>query len=225
MEIIANSVLNLLSEHRYIFSFLGALFEGTYIMILTGVLFKFGYFKFWGLITALTAGYFLNGVGFYLIGRIGGHRVLEKWGKRLHITRKLLEKLEEYFKKHSIKTLFIARITYGLSIPTFIIAGSFKMRLRKFFLVNLIGGLIWVFTMLGLGYVFGVSYKALGVITKTVSIGLVIALFVIIVLLSILIIYWLRKFAKMKFIKRLENHRFMFLRGVGKMITNFTNKK
>jgi len=225
MEIIANSVLNLLSEHRYIFSFLGALFEGTYIMILTGVLFKFGYFKFWGLITVLTAGYFLNGVGFYLIGRIGGHQVLEKWGKRLHITRKLLEKLEEYFKKHSIKTLFITRITYGLSIPSFIIAGSFKMKWKKFIVVNLVAAIVWVLGMVGLGYVFGVSYKALGVVTKTVSIGLVIALFVIIVLFSVLIIHWLRKFAKMKFIKKLENHRFIFLRGVGKMITNFTNKK
>jgi len=225
MELIANSVLNLLSEHRYIFSFLGALFEGTYIMILTGVLFKFGYFKFWGLITALIAGYFLNGVGFYLIGRMGGHRVLEKWGKRLHITRKLLEKLEEYFKKHSIKTLFITRITYGLSIPAFIIAGSFKMKWKKFIVVNLVAAIVWILGMVGLGYVFGVSYKALGVVTKTITVGLTIALFTIIVLISILIVYWLRKFAKMKFIKKLENHRFMFLRGVGKMITNFTNKK
>jgi membrane protein DedA with SNARE-associated domain len=225
MEIIANSILNLLSEHRYIFSFLGALFEGTYIMILTGVLFKFGYFKFWGLITVLTAGYFLNGVGFYLIGRIGGHRVLEKWGKRLHITRKLLEKLEEYFKKHSIKTLFITRITYGLSIPTFIIAGSFKMKWKKFIVVNLVAAIVWILGMVGLGYVFGVSYKALGVVTKTVSIGLVIALFVIIVLFSILIIYWLRKFAKTKFIKGLENHRFMFLRGVGTVISKLVNNK
>ena len=224
MELIANSILNLLSEHRYIFSFLGALFEGTYIMILAGVLFKFGYFKFWGLIVVLTAGYFLNGIVFYLIGRIGGRQILEKWGKRLRITRKLLEKLEGYFKKHSVKTLFITRITYGLSIPSFIIAGSFRMKLRKFMLVNLVAAVVWILGMVGLGYVFGVSYKALGVITKTVSIALVIILFVIIVLFSILVIHWLRRFAKMKFIKKLENHRFMFLRGVGKMITNLNKR-
>ena len=47
MEIVStNSVLNLLYQHRYIFVFLGALFEGTFIMILAGVLYKFGYFKF-----------------------------------------------------------------------------------------------------------------------------------------------------------------------------------
>ena len=224
MELIANSVLNLLSEHRYIFSFLGALFEGTYIMILTGVLLKFGYFKFWGLITVLIIGYFLNGMGFYLIGRVGGHQILEKWVKRLRITRKLLEKLEDYFKKHSVKTLFITRVTYGLSIPSFIIAGSFKMKLRKFMIVNLVAAIVWIAGTVGLGYVFGVSYTALGIVTKTVSIGLVVAFFVIIILLSVLVVYWLRRFAKMKFIRKLENNRFTFLRGVGKMITNFANK-
>ncbi len=220
MELIANSFLNLLYEHRYIFSFLGALFEGAYIMILAGVLFKFGYFKFWGLITVLLIGYFLNGFGLYLIGRIGGHRVLEKWGRKFRLTEKLLDKLEKYLKKHSFKALLISRVTYGLSVPTFLIAGSFKMKLRKFLFANLVGAFVWVFVMLGLGYVFGVSYKVLGVITKTVSIVLVIVLFIVIIFISILIVHWLGRFARTKFIKRLENHRFAFLGGVGRVISN-----
>jgi len=225
MEIIANSVLNLLAEHRYIFAFLGALFEGTYIMILAGVLFKFGYFNFWGLIVVLIVGYFINGFGLYLIGRTGGHQVLDKWGKRLHITKKLLEKLEEYFKKHSVKTLFITRITYGLSMPVLIIAGSFKMKWKKFVLVTMVATLVWVLALFGLGYVFGISYKALSVVTKSITLGLTIALFVIIISASVLIVYWLRKFARARFIKKLENHRFMFLRGIGAVINKLNSNK
>jgi membrane protein DedA with SNARE-associated domain len=225
MELIINSILNLLHEHWYIFAFLGALFEGTYIMILAGVLYKFGYFNFWGLIGVLSLGYFINGLFFYLIGRWGGQQILEKWIKKLHITRKLFEKLEAYFEKHSVKTLFITRITYGLSIPTLIIAGSFKMKLKKFILVTIVAGFVWIFVMLGVGYIFGISYEAIGSIAKGIATGFAVFLFIVAISLSILIIYWLRKSAKIKFLRRLENHRFAFLRGIGKMISGFNNKK
>lgn len=225
MEIIANSILNLLYEHRYIFSFLGALFEGTYVMILAGVLYKFGYFKLWGVMIVLLGGYFLNGIMFYTIGRTGGNTALEKWRNRFHLTKKILLKLEEYFKKHSIKTIFITRITYGLSGPTMIIAGSFKMKWKKFLTVNLISSLVWVLIIFGLGYVFGTSFKALGEITRGIAIGVVVALFILTASISIFIIYWIKHFTKIKFIKRLENNRFQFFRKVGDLINYLINKK
>lgn len=225
MELIANSILNLLYEHRYIFSFLGALFEGTYIMILGGVLYKFGYFKLWGVLVILLSGYVLNGVMFYLMGRMGGNTALEKWGGRFHLTKKLLAKLEDYFKKHSIKTIFITRITYGLSGPTMMIAGSFKMKWKKFLIVNLVASLIWVLIMFGLGYVFGTSFKALGEITKGIAIGAVIALFILTVSLSVFVVYWIKHFTKIKFLKRLENNRFQFFRKIGSLINVLINKK
>jgi membrane protein DedA with SNARE-associated domain len=225
MELIANPIANLLYEHRYIFAFLGALLEGTYIMILAGVLFKLGYFKFWGLIAVLGLGYFLNGFAIYLIGRFGGHQILVKWGRKLHLTKKLLEKLETHFKKHSFKTLFITRLTYGLSFASFIIAGSFKMKLKKFLFVNLAGTIVWVLGMFGLGYLFGVSYEALRVVTKGITIGLTIVLVVIIIIISTLIVYWLRRLAKSRFLKRLENNRFQFLRQIGVLISNSFDKK
>lgn len=224
MEIIANSILNLLYEHRYIFSFLGALFEGTYVMILAGVLYKFGYFKLWGVMLVLLGGYVLNGIMFYLIGRMGGNTALEKWGSRFHLTKKILEKLENYFKKHSIKTIFVTRITYGLSGPTMIIAGVFKMKWKKFITVNLISSLVWVLVIFGLGYVFGSSFKALGEITRGIAIGAVVALFILTVSISVFVVFWIKHFTKIKFLKRLENNRFQFFRKIGNLINNLINK-
>jgi len=223
MEIVStNSVFNLLYTHRYIFAFLGAVFEGTFIMILAGVLYKFGYFKFWALTTVLISGYFINGLIFYLIGKYGGNKILEKWGKRAHLTKNLIEKLEEYFKNHSAKTLFITRITYGFSMWAFIIAGSFKMKFKKFFIVSIIAAIVWVTILLGLGYIFGVSYRALGVITKTITVGLGIVFFAFIIAVSILIVYWLRKFTQTRFIEKLaQNNQSSLLRWLGKKITKF----
>lgn len=226
MEVIDNSILRLLYEHRYVFAFLGALFEGTFIMILAGVLHKLGYFKFWALFSVLLSGYFLNGVIWYLIGKYGGNHVLEKWGKRLHLTKNLIEKLEEYFKNHSVKTLFITRITYGFGMLSFMIAGSFKMKFKKFAAVSLTAAIVWVSGLFIVGYIFGASYIALSVVAKGIRVGLIIVLFAVIILISFLILYWLRRFAKTKFIQNLsENNDSDFLRWIGKKISNFGNNK
>jgi len=223
MDILLNSVGNLLYEHRYIFSFLGAFFEGNYIMIVTGVLYKFGYFKFWGLVAVLSSGYFLGAVMYYFIGRVAGNRILEKWTKKGRVTRNFLLKLENYFKKHSVKTVFLARITYGLGIIILIMAGSFKMKWKKFLLASLVGSIVWVFIALSLGYVFGISYEVLSKITKTIAVGLAAAVFVIIGLIFFFIIYWLIRLFKKRFIKKLDNNRVQFIKKIGTVINNFIN--
>src|SRR4030042_4102270 len=226
MEYIDNSILRLLYEHRYIFAFLGALFEGTFIMLFTGVLYKLGYFNFWWLTAVLVFGYFLNGVIWYLVGKYGGNQVLDKWGKRLHVAGNLIDKLEKYFKNHSIKTIFITRITYGFSLLTILIAGSFRMKFKKFLFSSLAASIIWTLGLLGMGFLFGASYKALGVVTKSIAVGFAVILFLAIVLFWILFVYLLRYFARQKFIQDLENHDVGFIRKFGGLINRvFNNKK
>ncbi|MDP2934535.1 MAG: DedA family protein [bacterium] len=226
MEAVDNSILRLLYEHRYIFAFLGAFFEGTYIMLLSGVLFKFGYFKFWGLIAVLFSGYFLNGIAWYLIGRAGGYKVLEKWGKRWHMTRKLIEKLEYYFKHHSIKTIFIARITCGFSMPVLMIAGSLKTRWKKLLSVTFVATIFWIAMLMGLGYVFGLGYSAMGRVMETIATGLTILIFALITLAVIFILYFSTKFMRKKFISGLEKEENSFLEKTGEMFNHlFKDKK
>jgi membrane protein DedA with SNARE-associated domain len=145
-------------------------------------MYKFGYLNFWGTIGVLMIGYMLNGLMYYLIGFLGGNKILEKISKRFRSTRNTLGKLEEYFKEHSNKALFITRITWGVGIPILIMSGSFRMKLKKFLTVTGIATIPWVFVLFGLGYIFGTSYKALGTITKTITIGLAIAIFAGIIL-------------------------------------------
>lgn len=225
METLVGSIGNLLYNHRYIFAFLAAWFEGNYIVIISGVLYKFGFFKFWGIMAVLNVGYFLGGVMYYIIGRVGGNKILDKIGRRMHLTNKLLSGLEKYFKKHSAKTIVITRITYGLAIPALIIAGSFKMKWKKFLLANLISTIIWVFGAFAVGYVFGVSYAALGKITRSIALGLTIVFFIAMVFLSIFIVHWLMSRAKIKFMRRIENNRFHLFKKIGSMVNYLVNGK
>jgi len=217
-----NIVTPFLYNHRYIFAFLGALFEGTNIMLLGGFLYKLGIFKFWNIIMVLFLGYFLNGYGWYAIGRWGGRSILERWGPRFFLTHERIAKLEDYFKKHTVKALMITRITYGISSYIFIIAGIFKTKAKKFFWCNLIASIIWVFMMFLIGYSFGASYEALSNLVETVAIWLVIVLFVVIILIAIGLVYWLRQKAKRKFLERIVNHKgWKMLKWLGAKIYKF----
>jgi membrane-associated protein len=218
IDIINNSVLKLLYEHRYIFVFLGALFEGTFIMILSGVLFKFGYFSIFDLIVVLTFGYFLNGLCWFFLGKIAGHTIVDKWIKHFKTGKKFADKLEEHFKRHSLKTIFWTRITYGISMFSFMIAGSLKMNWKKFVTVSLLASIGWVLLVGGIGYGFGASLQSLSRVTKGVTIGITLAGALIIILIALSIVYWLRCFARTKFVQELENHDSIILSKIGEFI-------
>ena len=224
METTVNSILGLLYEHRYIFSFLAGFVEGAYSFVLLGVLLKFGYFNFWYLICLMILGYFLNSIIYYLLGYWGGEKIIDKFIKRFRITRKLLDKIEIHFKKHNIKIIFITRILYGISIPVLLIAGAFKMKKKDFLIASFFASIVWVLIVLVVGYGLGTGYEVIGTAVKKIAEGLTIIAIIILVLLSILIIYWLKKITKLKFIKNLENNKFAFFRKIGKVINNGKNK-
>lgn len=225
MDVIHSSVLQLLYEHRYIFAFAGAMLEGNFTIILCGLLFKFGYFNIWGLFAAVVTGYFMNGLLWYFLGRIFGHTIIEKWIKKFKTGRKVADKLEHYFQQHSAKTIFFTRITYGVSMLSFMIAGSMKMNFKKFLIVSLIGCIGWVLITAGLGYGFGAGFQTLNRATQGLAWGIAIAIGVLIFLASLSAIYWMRYFARTQFIKDLENHDSPILSKTGEFIRRAFHRK
>jgi membrane protein DedA with SNARE-associated domain len=222
---INSSVLQLLYEHRYVFAFLAAMLEGTFIMVLGGVLFKFGYFNLWHLLAVLIVGYFLNGLFWYLLGRIGGHHVIEKFIKRFKAGKRGMDKLEAYFNRHSTKTLFLTRITYGIGMFTFMIAGSLKMKFKKFVLINTVTTIIWTLMVGAIGYGFGASLQSLGRVTRGVTIGIIAIVFLLIILISISFVAWMRYFARTQFIKDLEGHDSIILSKIGGFVRKSFHQK
>lgn len=225
MTEILNIILSFFYEHRYIFAFLGSIFEGTNIMLLAGFLSKLSIFKFWNILIVLLVGYFINGYGLYMLGRFGGRKILEKWGPRFFLTKERLIKLEDYFKKHTVKALVITRITYGISTYVFIIAGIFRTKFRKFFWCNLLASSAWVLIMFGIGYSFGASYELLGKVAKVVAVWLGVIVFIVVIVTAVWIVYWLRQKAKIKFLEKLFNHAgWEKLKQIGDKIRKFLTK-
>ena len=91
----------------------------------------------------------------YLIGRKGGRRLLERYGKYVHITSKKLARAEDHFARHGTKTVFFGRFIALLRILAGPLAGAAKMPYRNFLAANMAGAVSWA-TLIGtLSYFFG----------------------------------------------------------------------
>ncbi|MCI0640092.1 MAG: DedA family protein [Gemmataceae bacterium] len=98
----------------------------------------------------------------YTIGRLFGPHLLQYgWVKRRLLPPDRLERIEDNFRKHGIKILFIARLTPGIRSPIFFTAGLTRMSAARFFLADAIYAIPGVTLLFFLGYWFSGSMVSL----------------------------------------------------------------
>ncbi|MEV5735740.1 DedA family protein [Streptomyces sp. NPDC052292] len=91
----------------------------------------------------------------YLIGRTGGHALVQRYGKYVFLPPERYEKAEKFFARHGGKVVTIARFIEGLRQLNGIIAGSAEMPWPRFVAFNTLGALLWVGLWAGVGYLAG----------------------------------------------------------------------
>jgi membrane-associated protein len=75
-------------------------------------------------------------------------------GRQL-VKQSLLEKTEAFFEKNGVKAIIMARFVPLVRTFTPFAAGIGKMKYRKFFLFDVIGGFLWIFSLTLAGYFLG----------------------------------------------------------------------
>jgi membrane protein DedA with SNARE-associated domain len=91
----------------------------------------------------------------YLIGRLGGRRLLERPGAFEQRRRDILRKGEPFFAEHGPKAVFLGRWVAGLRIAAAWLAGVTHMRWRTFAFWNALGGVAWATSVGLLAYALG----------------------------------------------------------------------
>jgi len=135
----------------------GVLVPGETTLVATALFAGLGHLNlFVVMVVALTACFAGDNIG-YLIGRYGGHPLIERYGKYIFLPPKRFAKAERLFNRHGAKIVFVARFINGLRETNGIIAGVSKMGWRTFSTFNFIGALLWVITWSMIGY-FGGSH-------------------------------------------------------------------
>jgi membrane protein DedA with SNARE-associated domain len=98
----------------------------------------------------------LGGAWFnYFIAAKYGSSLIINYGKYFFMDEKRIKKLEEYYKKHGNVATFTGRLIPGLRHYISFPAGLARMKLKLFLLYTALGGGIWMFILLMLGYVIG----------------------------------------------------------------------
>jgi membrane protein DedA with SNARE-associated domain len=97
----------------------------------------------------------------YAIGRFGGRRLVERFGRYLLITPHRLDIAERFFSRHGGQVVTIARFVEGLRQANGIIAGTTGMRWRRFLAFNILGAALWVGIWASLGDLAGAHIGAI----------------------------------------------------------------
>jgi membrane protein DedA with SNARE-associated domain len=98
----------------------------------------------------------------YWIGKTGGHRLAERYGRYVRLDRAKLKIGRYLFATHGVKVVFFGRFVAVLRTYAAFFAGISKMRWSRFLLANAAGGLLWSgFYALG-AYALGSAASSIG---------------------------------------------------------------
>lgn len=168
----------------YAFLFVGIVATGGFILI-PAVYFSIGGFiSLIGLYGITVAATVFSDVIWYLIGWV----IKKKAWRPRFLGRHLreAEKLERFYRKHGVMTVFIAKFVYGTRVATQLLAGMYRTDFLKFVLVTVAGASIWFwffyfllrFTNVGLEGVAATAFR-LEVVLLAVVVALVLFYFLI----------------------------------------------
>jgi membrane-associated protein len=94
-----------------------------------------------------------NSLGYY-IGRATGPRLFRREDSLL-FNKKHLYRAHAFYEKHGGKTLVLARFMPIIRTFVPVVAGMAAMEFGAFTLYNVVGGMLWIWGMLFLGYSIG----------------------------------------------------------------------
>jgi membrane-associated protein len=103
---------------------------------------------------------FLGNVAGYEIGRRIGPPLYERNGRILK--RKYFDQTEDFFEKHGSKALVLGRFVPFVRTFITVVAGVTHMDRRRFFLWSAVGAVLWVASILLLGFTLGQAFPGLG---------------------------------------------------------------
>ncbi|WP_337044350.1 DedA family protein [Emticicia sp. 17c] len=139
--------------------FFGFFLPGDYLLFLSGVF--CGTKTLNAPLPLLLTCIFLAAVLGSLVGYLSGLYFGDKIQARpdsLFFKKKHIESTRKYFAKYGSQTLIIARFLPVVRTFSPILAGIVKMQFYKFMTFNILGGAIWVITLVGGGFYFGEKY-------------------------------------------------------------------
>lgn len=157
--------------------FFGFFLPGDSLLFTAGLLAAEGYFSLAGLIVLSFVGAVLGDSVGYWFGRRTGPMLFTREDTRF-FKKSHVEKSHAYYEKHGPKTIIIARFIPIVRTFAPILAGVSGMTYKKFFMYNVVGGLIWTVSMPTLGYFLGTRIPHIDKYILPIALGIIVVSFI-----------------------------------------------
>ena len=123
---------------------------GETALIAFGVLASQGHHSIvWVIVSAAAGAIIGDNLGYWLVGRLGGRELFERWGFLRRYSERFLPAAERLMQKHGGKTVFFGRFITVLRYTAAWVAGIGRMDWWRFLFWNAAGGICWA-TAVGL---------------------------------------------------------------------------
>ena len=119
----------------------------------------------------------------YWIGDKGGYRLARRYGPKVRLDERKLKTARYLFDLHGGKVVFFGRFVSVLRIYAAFLAGTSKMRWRRFLVFNAAGGIVWAGLWTLAAYLAGNALKRASGTINLVFIGAAVVAIVIAIFL------------------------------------------
>ncbi|MGG1675558.1 DedA family protein [Neobacillus sp. NRS-1170] len=143
-------LITLFEQHSYVILLIGIFLELLALPISGEFLMSYaGYFVFQGKMNytlALLTVFLAGGAGItatYWIGKSGGYKLIEKYGRYIHMGPERYKKTAAWFERSGSKLLVFAYFIPGIRHFTGYISGISRMPFRRFIIPAYIGSFLW----------------------------------------------------------------------------------
>ncbi|MBF0713571.1 isochorismatase family protein [Gemella sp. GH3] len=159
-------LFKLLAEHVYLILFVSLILEfvalpipGETMMAVAGVMGYSGHANYFLMILSGSLGTIIGMQLSYEVGRRLGRKAIDKYGSYIGLTKPRMNQATKFFNKYGPIVIFIAYYLPGVRHILGYFSGISKVDAKKFHIYSTVGGILWVFTFITMGYILGPSWK------------------------------------------------------------------
>ena len=136
--------------------FVGFFLPGDSLLVSAGIFAAAGHLELWSLLTLVAACAVVGDQVGYWIGRKAG-QALYRREDSLIFKKRHLEHAHEFYEKHGVAAIILAR--FVPIVRTFCppVAGAARMDYGRYLFYDILGGILWVWSMVLLGFFLGRS--------------------------------------------------------------------
>lgn len=141
-----------------------------------------GVYPVWAVVAVSTTGSVVGSLAWYLLGKrmgkAGALRFAKRYGAWLTLEEDDIQKGLDFFHRHHMKGIVLARLVPGLRTLIALPAGIVNVNIRDYIVFSLAGSLLWDTLLISSGFVLKEQYKQvqhiLNPVTNLILVGVLI---------------------------------------------------